>query len=228
MGGRGAGSGGGGNAKPVIVTNVVTQSGDTADLSAFPLTYGKPDPALSATARTAVQSFESSHVNRKTEYGLLLDANGNQVYTAHGGSGSVSMPRSAYGKSSIMTHNHPRGKGEEGTLGGTFSEADLAVFANARITTMRAAAAEGTYSITKGPNFDDMGFSSFIHKVAGSRSRIYNKKVNGLVSDYKAGSITYNEYFQKATSEFNHMLVGMHNDLLSGRSQYGYTYTLER
>ncbi len=228
MGGRGAGSGSSGGGKSLQVKSVVVQSGNTVDLSAFPLIYGKTDTTLSKAARSAVESFEGSNLKKKTEYGLIVDADGNQIYTAHGGKGSVSMPSFFYQKDAVMTHNHPRGKGEEGTLGGTFSGSDMKVFAKTPIATMRASAAEGTYCITKGQRFDSKAFDTFTQEIDSRRTRIFNKKVKQLNNDYYAKKITYAQYSEKVDHEFNHMLVGMHNDYLAGQKQYGYTYTLER
>lgn len=229
MGGRGAGSGSsGGGSGGVPVSSVVSQGGQTLDLSQFPLKYGKADSSLSGAARSAVEAFEKSHLQHKTEYGILLDANGNQIYTAHGGKGSVSMPRYFYSKADIMSHNHPRGKGDEGMLGGTFSGADLQVFAQSGLSTMRAAAAEGTYSISKGANFDKQGFSTYAKQVEQQRYSKYKSKMKQLAADVNSGKIRYSEYSTRADHEFNHMLVGMHNDILAGAKQYGYNYTLER
>ena len=228
MGGRGAGSGASGGGNTLQVKSVVVQSGNTVDLSAFPLTYGKPDSAISGNARAAVEAFEQSHLKSKTEYGVLLDANGNQVYTAHGGRGSVGMPHFMYQQSAIMSHNHPRGKGSENSLGGTFSSGDLSVFSRTAVTTMRASAAEGTYSITKGPGFDKTKFAAFATKTQSIRQSKYRSKIKALGKEYQQGNITYGQYSARADREFNHMLVGLHNDLLAGQKQYGYTYTLER
>lgn len=225
MGGRGSNSGlGSTNA----LTSVVVQSGDTADLSANPLKFGKLDKALTDTTRPVIESFEKKYKGRKSEYGILVDANGNVLQEAHGGKGSVSLNSYLYGKAEVMSHIHPRGKNEEGCLGGTFSKSDLdnfSLFKNLKV--MRASAAEGTYSISKTDNFDRAGYHQWVKQMTADTRANYDKAFNVLKNDYKAGNIKWNEFEKKSKDAFNTYIVGVHNELLANQKKYGYKYTLE-
>jgi len=128
-----------------------------------------------------------------------------------------------------LTHNHPRGKGEEGQLGGTFSAQDMRTFSNNRMSTMRASAAEGTYSITKTAGFDRSGFSSYISSIHKKNDSIMQSAHKQLTNDIVSGKVTgYREAKKRSDAIFNAFLINLHNDMIAGQKQYGYTYTLER
>lgn len=157
---------------------VVVQSGDEISLDS-PLIYGQKDAAISGDVRTALEAQETKRLKAKTEYGLMFGKSGEPVMSeVHGGKGSVSIPHEAFLiKDGIFTHNHPRGKGDEGVLGGTFSTADMKIFAETPTRTMRASAAEGTYSITKTLSFDKAGFNSYISKIDSTASATLEKAI---------------------------------------------------
>lgn len=228
MGGRGASSSSGSRGGN-IAKSIVTQGGVTVDLSKNPLRYGKNDSALSGDKRKLIEDFEKRRGKAKIEYNFLVDENGNVLEENKGGRGSVGASLSARQKAEVLTHNHPRGKGEENYIGGTFSEADLNNFTTYNTKTYRASANEGTYSITKGKNFDSSGFKNFYHnefrknqiKMSNKREELNNKYRNGDFKDYS-------EYYKTFKNTFNDLLVDHHNSLLAGQKQFGYTYTLER
>ena len=207
---------------------VVVQSGDEISLDS-PLIYGQKDAAISGDVRTALEAQETKRLKAKTEYGLMLNRFGNPVGPeVHGGKGSVSMPYYTFlTKDGIFTHNHPRGKGDEGVLGGTFSTADMKTFAETPTRTMRASASEGTYSITKTLSFDKAGFNSYISKIDSTASATLEKANTNLLNDAKMGKVSYSDYMQKFNNNFNNYLVEVHNGMIAGQKQYGYNYTLE-
>lgn len=225
MGGRGATSslGRGG------VKSVVTQGGKTVDLSNNPLFYGKDDNALTGAKRQTIEEFEKRRGNSKIEYGILLDKNGNIITENRGGKGSVSYYTDDLAKAEVLSHIHPRGKGQEDYLGGTFSGTDFNLFNKYNnLQTMRAKATEGTYSITKGKNYDPKGFMDYYNKNEKAyRNEVSNKRKE-LSSKYSNGEITYNQYVNGSKQAFNDYLVNSHNAFMKGQKQYGYTYTLER
>lgn len=227
MGGRG-GSSGGSSAGGVSKSSVMTQSGQMADLGGASLRYGDKDPAVSGDLRTAVERQEARRVNNKIEYGATYDADGGLIGSEHkGGRNGVSVPARDVDAATVYTHNHPRGAGEEGAIGGTFSEADLDVWSRRGVNTFRATAAEGTYSITKESNFNAAGLRSYysqIHTDANARRVQAN---NALADQVRNGSITYQQYLTQHTANFNRMLCECHDGLLAGQSKYGYHYTLE-
>ena len=225
----GTGAGGGGPNPADIVTRVVVQSGDEVDLSQYPLEYGENDPAMSDEERKLVSDFEEQHRGRKSEYAQILDDQGKEIHTAKGGKNSCRLPMWAIMKAKILTHVHPRGKGEEGLLGGPFSDADMKIFAhNAGMQTIRASAEEGIYSMSKGADFDAKAFRSWFKAQDKAAQAQHSADVNQVYADYRAGKITLTEAQQGSKDAFNKWMISAHNTLLQGQSQFGYTYRLER
>lgn len=213
-----------------MATSVVVQSGDTVDLSEFPLIYGKSDSAISGALRLALEAQEEKRLKAKTEYAIVTDDNGNIIgKEMHGGKGSVRIPEWDLMRSSVLTHNHPRGTGQEGELGGTFSPADLTTFSvRNNLKTIRASAAEGTYSITKDKNFDIKAFNGYVNSVNAKRAAALKTESKKIVNKVKNGTLEYNDYKKESTKLFNQYLVALHNDYIAGQKEYGYKYTLER
>ena len=223
MGGRGASSAGGsGSAKGELVL----PNGSKIEFEGE-LRYGGNDKALSGAARTAVTNWEAKRVKNKVEYAYSVDANGNPLGAeVRGSKGSVRVPRYYHDTpGATFTHIHPRG---DGMLGGTFSSADLSNFANRSQKTVRAAAKEGTYSISKGKSFDATGFRSFVASAESSFKSTYRAKESALSKQYRNGKISYSDYLKGNAKAFNTALVQLHNTYRSGQKQYGYSYTLEK
>lgn len=226
MGGRGADSG---LSSANAATSVVVQSGDTADLSKNPLRYGKLDKGLSKDTRTPIEEFEKKYKGRKSEYGILVDKDGNVLQESHGNSKSVGMSTYLYGKAEVMSHIHPRGKNEEGCLGGTFSKEDVDNFSGFNnLKVMRASAAEGTYSISKLDNFDKAGFHQWVKTAFPAERAKYSTAFNALKKDYYSGKIKYDKFSQGAKDAFNTYMVSLHNEIAANAKKYGYYYTLEK
>ena len=224
--GRGSSKNSGG-----VATSVMGGSGEKIDLTDIPLQYGKKDATLTGKERKNVEEFEKKRVSAKTEYAVLLDENGDRINTKdyHGGKGSVKLPHEDVTKSKTMSHNHPRGKGEEGTLGGTFSGADTRAFShNANMQTMRATAAEGTYSISKTKDFKSHAFRAFHKQSESKHMGEYKKTAAKIQKDLYSNKITPMKAKELNSKAFNKAMVNMHNDLLGGQKTYGYTYTLEQ
>lgn len=206
--------------------SVLDNDGSKIDLSDSPLRYGKNDNSISDSVRKNVDEFEDKRRDSKVEYAHLVDANGNTTADRKGGKTSVKTSSADWKKSVLFTHVHPR---EAGMLGGTFSEQDFFPFAaTPSVKTMRAVAKEGTYSVSKGSNYDAAGLQLYFHAEKLQLRNALVNVVNKLNAQYKSGAIDYLAYNQSYNKEFNKYLVGMHNVLLAGQKQYGYTYTLER
>ena len=191
------------------------------------LKYGGNDPNFTGKQRQIITDWEKKRGEAKIEYGYAVDADGNPIgKEIRGGKGSVKMPYSyTQGDGNAWSHVHPRG---DGTLGGTFSDADLRIFAFGKSKTARATAKEGTYSISKGKNFDSAGFRSHTRAASAKFTSEYRAKETALRRDYNNGKISYNDYLKGNAKAFNTGLVALHNDISAGQKQYGYTYTLER
>ena len=206
--------------------NVMTQSGDVVELSE-PLMYGKEDSSISKAQRAILENQEKKRATAKIEYGLVVDENGTIVGPeAKGNGGHVTFDSSQFVTNGVMTHNHPRGKGSEGVLGGTFSEGDLRVFGKTKLKTMRASAAEGTYSITKEKNFNKTEFDAHVTTIRSHAQNNLRRAYDAI--DNKWLFLDHAKYTKARNSAFNDFLVELHNGLIKGQKQCGYTYTLER
>ncbi len=71
--------GGSGSGGQQIVTQVVTQGGQTLDLSSMPLVYGDKDAAITGAVRSVLEAQEQKRSKAKIEYGIITDANGNII-----------------------------------------------------------------------------------------------------------------------------------------------------
>lgn len=223
FGGRGASSGGGsgGSAKGELKLPDGTKVEFEGELK-----FGADDPVVTGKTRQVITDWEGKRVKAKIEYGYAVDADGNPVGSeVRGGKGSVRTPYSYHGEGTTFTHIHPRG---DGMLGGTFSGADMRNFANTKNKTTRAAAKEGTYSISKGANFDRAGFNAYVVKADANFKKVYREKDKVAFEQYKTGKMSYNDYKLANAKAFNTALVQLHNDYSAGQKQFGYTYTLEK
>ena len=227
MGGRGASSRG--STGGTFSKTALGWDGDDIDLSGYPLKYGGKDPHLSGAHRDKIEAFEREKVKRKVENALILDKDGNQTYTGRGGKGSVRTPTSAWKEGGVMTHNHPRSDPtDKGLLGGTFSLADARSFIKNPVKTIRAAASEGTYSMSKTDKFDARGAAAHFSKADATFRTNLKKTGTELANKYRNKEITYSDYLKQHNDAFNKELVALHNTYADGASKYGYTYTLER
>jgi hypothetical protein len=227
MGGRGASSRG--STGGTFSKTALGWDGDEIDLSGYPLKYGGKDPHLSGSSREKIEAFEREKVKRKVENALILDKDGNQTYTGRGGKGSVRTPTAAWQEGGVMTHNHPRSDPtDKGMLGGTFSHPDTISFVKNPVKTIRAAATEGTYSMSKTDKFDARGASAHFAKADATFNANLKKTGRELANKYRSKEITYSEYLKQYSNSFNKELVNLHNTYAEGASKYGYTYTLER
>ena len=227
FGGRGSSNpqGGGDGFDRKGVTKLQDGS-ETIDLSDSPLRYGKNDKALDGARRAAVELFEGRYVGAKVENGATFDANGMITEQRRGGKGSVKTSVSKYNAADTFSHNHPRA---QGILGGTFSEADLSNFSVFDVTTARAAAKEGTYSISKHwGKFDSTGFQQYYKSEYARITKEYNSTFRSLNKRMTSNQMAYDAYSREFTKTINKQLVELHNVLISGQKKYGYSYTLER
>lgn len=207
---------------------VVVQSGDEIDLSDSPLAYDDPDPSVTGEIRKAVEAFEARRVKMKVEYGTAFTADAKAMGEERGGHGSVRIPTSWLQNGAVFSHNHPRTGRDAGVLGGTFSKEDLEGWSYYNIRTFRATAAEGTYTITKGKNFDSQGMMQYVEKFEREITSNLKPKVDAINKQYKSGNLTGPQYLAEYNRLFNRSLVERHNALREGRKKYGYDYRLEK
>lgn len=227
MGGRGSSNPrGGGDGFEKKGATKLQDGTSTIDLSDSPLRYGKSDKALDGRRRAEVEAFESRYVGAKVENAATFDSSGNITEQRRGGKGSVKTSVAKFNEADTYSHNHPR---QQGVLGGTFSVADLSNFSVFDVTTVRAAAKEGTYSISKNwGKFDSAGFQQYYKSEYARITKEYNSTFRSLNKRVMANQMEYDTYSREFTRTQNKQLVDLHNVLIRGQSQYGYSYTLER
>ena len=191
------------------------------------LVFGDLDKAIPKEVRKNLDDWENKRYKAKIEYAISYYPDGTPIGSEkRGGKGSVRVPLEYHAiKGSTFTHNHPRG---DGMLGGTFSSADLYNFARGGNTTSRATAKEGTYSISKGKNFDNVGFYKYVERVNGDFRKTQREMNSKIQKSYNDGKIDYKQANLQMGKAFNTALVNLHNAYLNGQKQYGYTYTLEK
>lgn len=213
-------------------TSVTVQNGRTLTLSS-PLIYDKNDKAISKSGRQALTAFEQANAQAAVENVLFTKADGTQVYTNKGGKNSVAHPMYVESQATLMTHNHPRAGKYENVMGGTFSPADIGTLSRpgSTVTTIRASAAEGTYTMSIPATADRLQIWRMKRdygKYIAQQTKKYNAIDTAKYNDYQAGKCTYGQYKSQCNYSMNDMLLDLHNWLRANKAKYGYTYTLER
>ena len=194
------------------------------------LNYGKKDSTLSPDVRKEIETWENKRRKNKVEYAYSVNPDGTPIGPEiKGGRGSVSTPYAYHNTpDATFTHIHPRGRGQEGYLGGTFSLADLRNWASKANKTERAAAKEGTYSISKTKKFDAKGFMAMAKKADADFDSDYKSAIKALNAKYRSRTISAVEWVQGSAKAFNSALVKLHETYRQNQSKYGYVYTLEQ
>ena len=220
MGGRSGGSG-------FSTGTLSTEFGDV-DLTNIRLKYGKDDSKVDKVIRDKLEIFEDGYINDKKEFSVTYREDGSQVGKIVTGTEHNVTPIINNDRNLTISHIHPR-SGVPNELGGTFSVADIGVYADySNIKTMRAAAKEGIYSITKGAHFDKQGFVDYFKKEQDKNRLQYRKEIAKIRMQVGSGNISAVEALRLNSRAFNKYLVANHESLLRGRNKYGYDYTLER
>ena len=190
------------------------------------LTYTKNDTSITQAQRSVLDVWEAKREKMKIEYANAVGYMGSEYGELRGGPNGVNLPPKFFAnKGSVITHIHPR---EDGGLGGTFSDADIFAWSRGNGMSIRAVAKEGTYSISKGKNFNGSGLSRWYTKAMNQRLDEHTDRKLALMKDMKSGKISYSTYTAEKTKSFNTALVDMHNDLMKNQSVYGYNYYLEK
>lgn len=201
-------------------------NGSQIDLKGMPLTYISKELGVNQKERQALEKIEQRIVKSDVENGAVVDENGNILWQGtSSNNGHVEIPY-IQGISTV-THNHPRAN-NDGLLGGTFSNGDLRMLVQTDIKSIRATTSEGTYSISKGKNFDSAGFMAYIGQSELKRRREYNNTERRLKDLVGNGKLTAKDYYDRHNKAFNKYLVDKHNDLINGGTKYGYSYGLEK
>lgn len=107
---------------------------------------------------TAIREFRNMFNESDREHVILIDRDGFVNKFRHGGSGSVSVPRTK--REDLIVHNHPAGGPVH------FSGADLIGMAEIRKSRgIVATHAKGYYKIEKGTHFKEESFSRAVKKL---------------------------------------------------------------
>lgn len=183
----------------------------------------KPKSTLTAAASSKCEEIEAKSVKRKTEQISVVDDNGNVTFQKSGGRGSVRFTTQDMmtfsGKT--ITHNHP------GDFGGTFSEADISVFAKCGARSIRAVGAEGTYSLERGsaPRSQIQKFASDCYTVSAG----YNSKMKAQRSKLQVavnkGEMTVDAANKQLGDARTSHLTKLSSEFGKLADQYGLIYT---
>ena len=184
------------------------------------------DSSITVAQRKVLDVWEKKREKQKIEYGNAVGYNGSEYGERRGGKNGVNLPL-YYNQNpgSVLTHIHPR---EDGGLGGTFSPEDIGFWASGKGHGARAVAKEGTYSISKGKNFNAKAMYQWFSNNSTKRMNEYTVARGKLKRALNNGKMTYKQYQAAKTKAFNTTLVNLHNDLLNNQSVYGYNYYLEK
>ena len=204
---------------------VTAQNGKTVYLSS-PLVYGKRDKLPIPSGNLDAWEKANKNANRNEQV-LVLANDGSAIFTTSGGKNSAGIPASVMYKATVLTHTHPRGSMTR-QIGGTFSTKDMETFNKIRnLKTIRAVAAEGTYSMTKSANFNPHKFRLMVRDINNSY-KVMQAKCAAFGVDLMTGKIDQHTYYKSTEKVFNAWLVDSHNALLKNRRKCGYSYSLER
>lgn len=207
---------------------------EPANLPTDRLTYGENDPHVAGDTRSKVEDFENKRRNAKIEYNMSVDNKGIIRDMNKGGPHSCSVSLYWLDSAVSHTHIHPLGKVAKGfdvryEMGGTFSVKDLDNLVKTRCSNYRAAAAEGTYSISKLPSTNGKGLVMAYQQAYDNIIADFADRISKLNTRYlQSTSMPYDDYLKEYSSEWSTALIQLHNWLLSNQSKYNYYYTLER
>lgn len=203
----------------------------------------------------SIQEFENKRKNAKVEYGMVVTADGTVLEERRGGKGAVKSSVRAFINGDYFSHIHPRSGYSSDELGGTFSDADINNWARFNISSFRAVASEGTYSITKSPALiadrsSAVTFANDYARFLRENSRSANAQASPIAREYRTlsrelwnrcvrGEISRAEYATQNDQAYNNCVaqlnrisntahINAHNWLLENQKKYGYTYGLER
>lgn len=190
------------------------------------LNYTKNDSSINQAQRAFLDKWEVKRQNAKIEYANAVGYQGSEYGEIKGGKNGAKLPNYyTANKGSILTHIHPRG---QGGLGGTFSDTDIRTFSRGNGQTIRAVAKEGTYSISKGKNFDGSGLQKFVTTQYNKYNNQLRSEHSRLQSAVNSGKMSVSQAQSQMTKQFNSVLVSIHNDFLNNQNVYGYNYYLEK
>lgn len=217
--------GGKGKKTTQAVKDSIDLNGDIIEFDGI-LQYTKDDSSINAIQRQFLDAWESKRAKAKVEYANAVGFNGSEYGEIRGSKGRINIPKYyTANKGSVLTHIHPR---ENGMFGGTFSDMDINNFAKGNGQVMRAVAKEGTYSISRGKNFDPSGLMKHYTSVSKQRDKDVNNAKAQLTKLARSGQISYPEANKRLRKVFNNSLIALHNDLINNQKTYGYNYYLER
>ncbi|MBO6271036.1 MAG: hypothetical protein J6N19_18050 [Clostridium sp.] len=179
--------------------------------------------AESAAYRNALNAAENGIKHDKVETAILLDKDGNTIFTESQGSvDSVYFTPDQFRKmqDGILTHNHPSGS--------TFSDADIDLLVRSGLKEIRATSANRTYRLVrlKGTFPDRASFQPDFSKAYQANKAVCDAKYQKIESNYNSGAISYNEYADQC-SNLNKELNMMNSKWISTNARrYGYRYEM--
>ena len=183
----------------------------------------KPKTTLTAAASSKCQEIEAKSVKRKTEQISVVDDDGNVTFQKSGGRGSVRFTTQDMMNFSgkTVTHNHP------GEFGGTFSDADISVFAKSGARSIRAVGAEGTYSLERGsaPRSQIQKFASDCYTVSSGYTSKMKAQRSRLQVAVNRGEMTVDAANKQLGDARTAHLTKLSSEFGKLADQYGLIYT---
>ena len=181
--------------------------------------------AESAAYRSALSKAEDSIKHDSVETAILLDKNGNTVFTeSQGNPSSVYFTPEQFNqmKDGTLTHNHPSGS--------TFSGADIDLLVRSDMKEIRATSTDQTYRMQrmKGQYPDRAQFSQDFANAYQANKAVCDAKYQKIEDGYNSGRMSYREYSDRCTA-LNKELDSMNSKWLKDNSRrYGYRYGIIR
>lgn len=210
-------------------------SGATAGITKLTGTDGKPitlDKELRyGGTGSGLNSSAIDRIATDGEWTMAFNEDGNVVEI---NGKKIAVQPSTMRKSDVRSLDH---SAKDGRLGGPLTVEELRRFDN---KVLRATAPEGTYTLTKGPKFNDAGLQKYFSKASAAAQAKYDaamkrawQKTISVEADHKEGRATRAQVAaaRRALKEaerkaYNTMLVEQHDALRSGQKKYGYAYSL--
>lgn len=183
----------------------------------------KPKTTLTAAASSKCKEIEAKSVKRKTEQISVVDDDGNVTFQKSGGRGSVrfSTQDMMTFSGKTITHNHP------GEFGGTFSDADISVFAKCGARSIRAVGAEGTYSLERGsaPRSQIQKFASDCYSASSGYTSKMKAQRSKLQVAVNKGEMTVDAANKQLGDARTSHLTKLSAEFGKLADQYGLIYT---
>lgn len=212
--------------KPQKETKKPTENKPKSDSNNPSKTENNGKSILTQNALDKCKAVEAKTVNRKTEKMTVIDDDGNVTFEKSGGRGSVrfTTEQAMAMSGKTITHNHP------GEFGGTFSSADVSVFTEYGLKSIRAVAKEGTYSLEKTENAtlkSGREFRSEYQRIESRSTREIKSTYRDLKNQVMSGKMSADAANKQLNDKRTQVCNEHHEYIKRVAESYGYRYYYE-